>query len=469
MRTIVGRFIMPHSPNTIPWLSKGHYKEATQTTTACEEIGSRIGQLKPDTIIVISAHAPSVGNYFYVPKRKIMYGNTGEFSFRQHMIKKEPAWNFIDKLVEVGKRNSCPITTFENNPRLRRKHKLNGSFDLATYIPLYFVEQFWQDYRLVTISLSDLPPSDHYLCGTVIERTIQQLEGTYVIIASAELSHKTTEDSPYGYVEDGLIFNGLVCQSILDGNVNKLLSLDYARRNHVGQCGVDAIAMLYGTGNSMKFSGDILSYEHTFGIGMVVASLTHTNKKSKTTNSAIKARSLELTADKRSRESEPVRLARKAIDYYLRTGETLDDPPPSSIPALMEPSGVFISLVKNGKWRGFYGNPDPTEFSAAHDIIDYALTAVIENDIGPISRKELREIDIVVELVTSIEPVSDMSMYDCNSYGVLVKYRQTEGIIVANAPSIANTERQYEAALRNAGAKKNSKVRRYRFTTERFE
>ena len=80
MGAIVGRYVMPHTVNTVPQLGRGLEKQASATVASCERIALEIAEKKPSTIIVISAHAPSVGNYFYVPARKRHIGNMLEYN-----------------------------------------------------------------------------------------------------------------------------------------------------------------------------------------------------------------------------------------------------------------------------------------------------------------------------------------------------------------------------------------------------
>ena len=76
--------------------------------------------------------------------------------------------------------------------------------DHGTMVPLYFVNQYWTEYRLVRVGLSGLPLTAHYRLGQCIREAAQALDRRAVIIASGDLSHRLKEDGPYGYREEGI-------------------------------------------------------------------------------------------------------------------------------------------------------------------------------------------------------------------------------------------------------------------------
>lgn len=52
-----------------------------------------------------------------------------------------------------------------------------------------------------------LPLSDHYKLGMMIKETAEKLGRRTVIIASGDLSHVLKEDGPYGFHEEGPIYD----------------------------------------------------------------------------------------------------------------------------------------------------------------------------------------------------------------------------------------------------------------------
>ena len=73
------------------------------------------------------------------------------------------------------------------------------SLDHGTMVPLYFLDQYDTDYKLVRIGLSGLPLTKHYELGQCIKKAAELLERNTVVIGSGDLSHKLKEDGPYGF------------------------------------------------------------------------------------------------------------------------------------------------------------------------------------------------------------------------------------------------------------------------------
>ena len=53
-------YLMPHPPIIIPDIGKGNENKAINTIKACEEVGKKINQLSPETIIIITPHWNSI-------------------------------------------------------------------------------------------------------------------------------------------------------------------------------------------------------------------------------------------------------------------------------------------------------------------------------------------------------------------------------------------------------------------------
>ncbi|MCQ4987267.1 AmmeMemoRadiSam system protein A, partial [Anaerostipes caccae] len=61
--------------------------------------------------------------------------------------------------------------------------------DHASMIPIYFIQQTYQEFQTVRISLSGLSLSDHYTMGQYEKKAADCLGRKTVFIASGDLSH----------------------------------------------------------------------------------------------------------------------------------------------------------------------------------------------------------------------------------------------------------------------------------------
>ena len=92
------------------------------------------------------------------------------------------------------------------------------------------------------------------------------------VIASANLSHKLTQQSPNGYDASGEQFDKELCRLVESYDVENILDFDLNLAERAAQEGLGQIAVLLGTLNGLEIKADFLSYEAPLGVGHMVAS-----------------------------------------------------------------------------------------------------------------------------------------------------------------------------------------------------
>ncbi len=103
-----------------------------------------------------------------------------------------------------------------------------------------------------------------------------------------------------------------------------------------------------------------------------------------------------------------VKLARRAVEQYLKTGKTLKTPTDVS-PKLLEHCGVFVSIhtVEDGnqELRGCIGLPYPTN-KLAQAVIEAAISSATQDPrFNPMKPEELKTVIFEVSVLTPPEPV----------------------------------------------------------------
>ena len=77
--SITGAYMVPHPPVIMAEVGRGEEKKIQKTIDAFTEVGRRIGNLRPDTIIVTSPHAHMYSNYFQISSGKNVHGDMKQF------------------------------------------------------------------------------------------------------------------------------------------------------------------------------------------------------------------------------------------------------------------------------------------------------------------------------------------------------------------------------------------------------
>ena len=287
--------------------------------------------------------------------------------------------------------------------------------------------------------------------GEIVTNCAEKLGRRIAIVASGDLSHRLTKDSPNGYGPDGIVFDRGVMKALEGKTMEPLLTMTDDFIERIGMCGLPSVYFLFGALSGKEWSIPVLSHEGPFGVGYGVCLC------------------LPEEADGRKEAHDiRVRLARDSIAEYLKTGKL--PKPPADIPEeLKERAGVFVSLHEFGALRGCIGTILPVRNSAAEEIIHNAKAAASEDPrFPPVNPYELDDLDISVDVLSAPEPISSEGDLDPKIYGVIVERGFRRGLLLPDLPGITDPREQVEIARRKAGIGADEPVKMYRFTVRRY-
>ncbi len=161
-----------------------------------------------------------------------------------------------------------------------------------------------------------------------------------------------------------------------------------------------------------------------------------------------------------------VLLAFRAIERHL--GETVI-PLPTRIPGFEEPAGAFVSIKKKGQLRGCIGTILPTASTLVEEVVQNAVSAATGDPrFPPMTREELDEITISVDVLTPPEPVSGLEELDAEKYGVIVQSGYRRGVLLPDLPGVDNVEKQVAIAREKAGIAPGEPAQLFRFKVNRY-
>ncbi|MDI9646505.1 MAG: TIGR00296 family protein [Archaeoglobales archaeon] len=127
-----------------------------------------------------------------------------------------------------------------------------------------------------------------------------------------------------------------------------------------------------------------------------------------------------------------VKLARKAIEHYLETGNMIKD---RYTGFFEEKRGVFTTLIKKGELRGCIGFPYPIK-RLDEAIIESAIAAAIDDPrFEPVRRSEMEEIEVEVTILTQPERIKakpkDLPHHvEIGKHGLMVKFGPFSGLLL---------------------------------------
>ncbi len=455
-------YVVPHPPLIVPQVGRGQEKRIQKTIDAYEEIAKRIAKEKPETIVVITPHSVMYGDYIHISPGIGASGDFCCFGAKQESFYKDYDTRFVSELSGQAANEGIAAGTLGER---------NAALDHATLVPLYFIDKYYLDYKLVRIGLSGLPYIDHYRMGQCIERTADGLGRKTVIVASGDLSHRLTSDGPYEFAEEGPQFDKKVTNALKKADFLGLMQMDESFCEAAGECGLRSFIMMAGALDGRSVKTDFLSYEGPFGVGYAVCEYTADGAdETRRFGKEYEKHRIQELSDIKGTEDEYVKLARETLETYVKQRRYIDVPKDASMELTDKRAGVFVSLKIHSRLRGCIGTISPTKDSIAQEIIANAVSAGTGDPrFDPVSEEELGELVYSVDVLGEPEDICSKDELDVVKYGVIVSKGYKRGLLLPNLEGIDTVDKQIEIALQKAGISPDAKYQMQRFEVVRHK
>ncbi|CUU46569.1 AmmeMemoRadiSam system protein A [Clostridium beijerinckii] len=443
MENILGYYLMPHPPIIIPDIGKGEEKKIEETSLACNKIGREVADIKPDTIIIITPHATMFSDAISISDEERISGDLSQF--RCTNIKMDIP---IDKEFNVKLGTACHVEGIPSvlaDSELLRRYNVNYELDHGSIVPLYFINKYYNDYKLVHITYSMIGDINLYKFGMEIKNAAEKLNRKAVIIASGDLSHKLKDEGPYSYSPYGELFDKALLGNLEKGDVLGAFNMNKTMISEAGQCGLNSVYILLGAMEGKEIKGELLSYQGTFGVGYGVMKLSRQQQDRDYLDELTKYKEEQLKT-KLNESNAYVKLARENLNHYFSHGKSIEDISDLPKELLNERHGVFVSLKKFGNLRGCIGTIAPTTGSVGEEIIRNSIEAAMSDPRFPeVSEDEMDDIDISVDVLMDSEPCNKEDL-DPKKYGVIVSLGMRRGLLLPDLEGVDTVDEQLQIA-----------------------
>ena len=440
--------ISPHPPIFIPSVGGDERHRADVSLAALASAGRAVAKYDPETLVIMSPHAPVVYDTFLIDAAETMTGSLADFGSADDFTWQTDV-ELAKALVAGIDAAGIPVAPRDTDPRLR-----SGWLDHASIVPLSFLDPE-RRYRIVVLSLSFLSYSSHERLGRVVRATVAGLGRRAVFIASGDCSHRLTRSSHAGYSPRGREFDERLVDIVRGGHLSEFAEIDTSFAEEAGECGLRSFITLSGYLGEGVISTRLLSYEGPWGVGYLTAL------------AGGDAVSLgEAAPAVTCGESEIVALARATLRSRL-LGQ--DGPPPVLRSAdYPDRAGAFVSLHQEGRLRGCIGTIVPTQPTlgqeVAHNVVEAALN---DPRFDAMTRDELDGLEISVDVLHPAEPAT-VGQLDPKRFGVIVTAGYRRGLLLPDLEGVEDTATQLEIARQKAGISPDEEFAIERFRVDRF-
>ena len=439
--------LFPHPPVMIPEIGGSELSRMALTIKTEEEAMHKMVSSGIETVIIISPHNLCFHDGPALFLADSISGNLSDFGYPQLAMTLS-----IDRmLAEAVLQEAAPLIPLHRvDEEEARRYNRTLTIDWGTFVPMYYLQKAGFKGKAVMFSPCFSNYEINEILGTIVERTAARLGRKIGVIASGDLSHRLTPESPNGYTEKGILFDKAVMDALRRRDKTPLTSMTPEFIDEIAMCGLPSVYFLFGILGQRKADMPCFSHEGPFGVGYgICLYLPHGED-----------------------EKEPVhdvrvKLARESIRYFLEHGTIMDTPSPLA-PDLEKRAGVFVSLHKYGALRGCIGTFLPCYKNTAEEIIHNARSAAMDDPRFPsLTAHELDDLDISVDILSSPEPaaITDLNV---KKYGIIVENGNRRGLLLPALDGVNSPEQQINIARRKAGIRNEEPIKLYRFTVKRY-
>lgn len=459
--SMLGAILTPHPPVLLPQVGRGREEEIAATGRAMAQAAQEAARWQPEVLLVASPHTVLYADYFHIAPGRGAAGDLSPFGAPQ--VRVEAAYDepLREEVVRRAARAGLPAGTLGQR---------QADLDHGVVIPLYYLQQAGVTCPILRIGLSGLSPLAHYRLGMCLAQAVEALGRRALFVASGDLSHKLKADGPYGYAPEGPVFDEAVTAAMAAGDFLSFLTMDPALCTKAAECGLRSFQVMAGALDGLSVAPHLLSHEGPFGVGYGVALFPVTGKDpARCFAVPCEQAQRDRLAARRAKEDPWVRLARLALEAYVRTGRPLASLP-DGLPAELtgQAAGAFVSLHVGEQLRGCIGTISPTAANLAEEIVQNAVSAGTRDPrFPPVGEGELDTLEYSVDVLGAPEPVDGPRQLDPKRYGVIVSRGRRRGLLLPDLDGVDTAEQQLAIAREKGGIRAEEPYQIARFQVVR--
>ena len=275
---LVGCFVTPHPPIILPEVGGSEVERAQPTVLGMTAVRDRAAVLQPDTVVLLSPHAPTAYQHMTVSLAPSYHGTFANFRAPRLRVDAEgdleTARAILERAVEAG----VPMASVDAGLPVE-------DLDWGATVPLRFLMAgLAKPCRLVLLSFSGLALEEHVKFGRAVASALLEVSPRVVYVASGDMSHYLLPEGPYGFNAFGPQFDNAVADAFAAGDWEGMLSIPASVVKGAGECGFRSLAVLRGVVAAVEAAGigttnHLFSYEGPFGVGYLVGEVEFSSER----------------------------------------------------------------------------------------------------------------------------------------------------------------------------------------------
>lgn len=255
--------IAPHPPIMVPEVGLDSIANVQGSIEAMAELTRRVLASSAQTVILISPHAPLDPHAFVAYQDPLLKGDFSAFRVATIVVEAELDDQLLEAITNSGKSAGYEVKRIKNR-----------KLDHGVSVPLYFLQHYGWQGKVVALGFSFLGDEAHLSFGTCIKQATDHLGYPVALIASGDLSHRLLPAAPAGYDQMAHLFDEEVIDALRGNDPGRVVRIDPQLRRRAGECGYRSMLVAIGATKELPPECDVVHYEAPFGVGYLVAQLS---------------------------------------------------------------------------------------------------------------------------------------------------------------------------------------------------
>ena len=254
--------LLPHPPIAVPDVSGDRAVDCRATTDACVDLAQRVVAAAPDRLFLVSPHSPRDQRAFGLWGGSRLGGDLGVFRAPGAAVDLPNDLELAGRVRDEARADG--LGTWEL--------PANEPLDHGAVVPLVFLARAgWSGPTCVAALPLVSDPERELAFGRALTRALSTLSGRTALVASGDMSHRVLPGAPAGFHPRAADFDREVCERVARGDLAGLCEIDPGLRGIAAEDVVDSSAVVIGALGEEPRGVELLSYEHPFGVGYLVA------------------------------------------------------------------------------------------------------------------------------------------------------------------------------------------------------
>ena len=256
--------ISPHPPIIVREVGRGRERELQRTIDALEQLAGDVAAHRPDTVLLMATHGPLNPGAFVLLTAPAAQGGFARWGAPQVSLRFDTDPELIAAIRDEAEQAELPLDAAA---------RWDDGLDWSVTVPLYYLRCGMADAPLTPMNVSFLSARRHFQLDQAVRRAIDRVGRRAVVVASADLSHRLSDDGPYGFDPAGPELDLRIREAVASWDAEALLTMDEEFRERAGDDAVASLSFLMGALDGLRVRPRVLSYEGPFGVGYMVAAV----------------------------------------------------------------------------------------------------------------------------------------------------------------------------------------------------